>query len=217
MINHLRSRATWRSISQKCALRQTGTSTALRGEAQGDFCSMARGFRRCSTATQQWPLLKKKSVGNREIHGVFFWVHLKASLKIEVYYSISRHKRNIIQFGNSMKFDPHEKKHPAIDNTVVHCNCFQCVSSGFIREVLPGSNTYMLYIKLSIPCLKCTKQTPQTYRYLLYGVGDADVYPLQKWVESGNRLHLLFEKITSFPIRSFSPSLLSLQDQKNIQ
>ena len=84
----------------------------------------------------------KKTVGNREIHGVFFWVHLKASLKIEVYYSISRHKRNIIQFGNSMKFDPHEKKHPAIDNTVVHCNCFQCVSSGFIREVLPGSNTY---------------------------------------------------------------------------
>ena len=114
------------------------------------------------------------------MHGVFFWVHLKASLKIEVYYSISRHKRNIIQFGNSMKFDPHEKKHPAIDNTVVHWNCFQCVSSGFIREVLPGSNTYMLYIKLSIPCLKFTKQTPQTYRYLLYGVGDADVYPLQK-------------------------------------
>ena len=105
-----------------------------------------------------------------------------------------------------MKFDPHEKKHPAIDNTVVHCNCFQCVSSGFIREVLPGSNTYMLYIKLSIPCLKFTKQTPQTYRYLLYGVGDEDVYPLQKWVESGNRLHLLFEKQ---PVFQSVPSLPS--------
>ena len=105
-----------------------------------------------------------------------------------------------------MKFDPHEKKHPAIDNTVVHCNCFQCVSSGFIREVLPGSNTYMLYIKLSIPCLKFTKQTPQTYRYLLYGVGDEDVYPLQKMGRARQPTTFCYFKSNQFS----NPLLLSL-------